>query len=216
MALRTQQLPVLVLAMASLAAVIPLSAEAQGAPDWTYKVEVSGNLGNGQFWWGDSELGSGLDYGFAAGFRPFSGWAERLGLEFQAAWMEDSDAPSDQLSTTLSANLLAGSVLYHFRPRTRIQPYLLGGIGRLAADATSRCVDCVFDWDPATGDWVSRGVSESRDRGSEAAVTLGAGAKIAVQRHLWIRPEVLLASTAFGAAYEWSWVRVQVGLGVHF
>jgi hypothetical protein len=77
-------------------------------------------------------------------------------------------------------------------------------------------VDCVFDWDPATGDWVSRGVSESRDQGSEVAVTLGAGAKVAVQRHLWIRPEVLLASTAFGAAYEWSWVRVQVGLGVHF
>lgn len=47
-------------------------------------------------------------------------------------------------------------------------------------------------------------------------MTLGAGAKIAVQRHLWIRPEVLLASTAFGAAYEWSWVRAQVGLGVHF
>lgn len=216
MNLRKQQLPVLVAAMLSIAGVIPLAAEAQRVPDWTYKVDVSGNLGNGQFWWGDTELGDGLDVGVAVGFRPFSGWAQRLGLEFQAAWLEDSDAPSDQLTTTLSANLLAGAVLYHFRPRTRVQPYLLGGIGRLAADSTHRCVDCVFDWDPVTGEWVSRGVVESRDKSSAAAFTVGAGARFAIQRHLWVRPEVLLASTAFGSSYEWSWMRVQVGLGVHF
>jgi len=57
---------------------------------------------------------------------------------------------------------------------------------------------------------------ESRSEGSKAGVVFGAGLKMAVHRRLSIRPELLLVDTTPGSGWNWEWVRLQIGLGVHF
>lgn len=103
--------------------------------------------------------------------------------------------PDSEVSHDLSATLVVANVLYRFRDHARIQPYVFGGLGHVSADYTYRCVDCVFSLDPIAGEWVSRGVQESRSTGSRTGFTYGAGLKIAVQRFLSIRAELLLANT---------------------
>lgn len=93
---------------------------------------------------------------------------------------------------------------------------MFGGLGHVSADYTYSCVDCVFDVDPMTGKLVSRGIQTFHDTGSKSGVSYGAGLQVAIQRHVSIRPELLLADTTPGSGYNWTWVQVQIGLGVRF
>ena len=63
---------------------------------------------------------------------------------------------------------------------------------------------------------MSRGVSEWNSVGSKMGVTLGGGVKIAINRHLSVRPELLLVDTTPGSGWTWAWFRLQIGMGVHF
>jgi opacity protein-like surface antigen len=195
---------------------MPLAAQSRPAPAWAYTVEAHGGVGNGRLYLGDSLWGSGPDWSVGAGVRPFSGWSDRLGFDVLWVRLKDSGSSGSQVSHRLSASLVAANVVYHFRGRTRIQPYLFGGLGHLNADYTYRCVDCVFDPDPVTGMPVSRGVEDWRDKGSKTGFTYGGGVKVAVQRQLSIRPQLLLADTTPGSGYNWTWVQAEIGLGVHF
>ncbi len=194
----------------------PSMAQNQPESAWPYKAEVFANVAHGRFYHGDHLWGKGLDYGGGVGFRPFSGKLRRLGFEVQATRLRKSEELSASVSQNLKSHLIMANALYHFRSDTKTQPYVFGGLGHVNVDYTYRCVDCVFDQDPITGELVSRGVTESRSKGSKLGVTLGAGMKIAVHRHLSIRPELLFVDTTPGSGFNWAWVRLQIGLGVHF
>lgn len=194
----------------------PLSAQEEQAQPWRYKAEIFGNIAHGRFYHGDNLWGKGADYGGGVGVRPFSGRLRGFGFELQLAHLNQGVLTSTGSSKQLDSRLLMGNVLYHFRSGARTQPYVFGGVGRVKVDYTHRCVDCVFDEDPITGELVSRGVTDSRAQAGKTGVTLGGGLKIAVQRHLSIRPELLLVDTTGGSGWNWGWVRLQIGLGLHF
>lgn len=203
-------------ALGLAATMLATAAHAQGAAPWTARVEIVGNVGNGQLHLGDSEWGNGVDIGFAAGVRPFEGALAGLGFEVQGSWLGDTTTRGAQVSSDLSARLFVAGALYHFRNAARVQPYVLGGLAIVSADYRYTCVDCVFDWDPALGAWVSRGAVVSEESGTEPGFALGGGVKVAVMRRVLIRPEVLLADTSAGAGYNWSWWQLKVGIGVGF
>jgi opacity protein-like surface antigen len=204
----------IVLAVAWLSC--PTKAQEQPAPDWQYKVEVFGNIAHGRFYHGAHVWGKGLDYGGGVGVRPFNGWLRRLGFEVQMARMKKSEELSAAQSQSLSSRLVMANALYHFHSGTKAQPYVFVGLGHVKADHVRLCRDCILDWDPVTGKPVSRGVTEWRNEGSKMGVTTGVGLKIAVHRHLSIRPELLLVNTTPGSGWNWGWVRLQIGLGAHF
>lgn len=185
-------------------------------PAWQYKVEAFGNIAHGRFYTGSHVLGKGLDYGGGVGIRPFSGWLHRLGFEFQLARLKKAQQLGAQSSQDLRSRLAMANVVFHFRNGERTQPFVFGGLGHVAVDYTHRCTDCVFDVDPVTGNLVSRGVTESRTQDSKTGVAFGAGLKIAPARHLSIRPELLLVDTTPGSGANWGWLRLQLGLGLHF
>ncbi len=146
----------------------------------------------------------------------FRGGLRKLGFELQLAHLNQGELKSTGTSQQLDSRLLMGNVLYHFRSGARTQPYVFGGVGHVRVAYSQQCVDCVFDVDPITGELVSRGVSKSRTQAGKTGVTLGAGLKIAVQRHLSVRPELLFVDTTGGSGWNWGWVRLQIGLGLHF
>ncbi len=193
-----------------------LSAQEEHAQPWRYKTEFFGNVAQGRFYNGSHLWGNGPDYGGGVGVRPISGRLRGFGLELQLAHLNHGELKSTGTSQQLDSRLLMGNVLYHFRSGTRTQPYVFGGVGHVKVEYTHRCVDCVFDEDPITGKLVSRGVSESHTQAGKTGVTLGAGLKIAVQKHLSIRPELLLVDTTGGSGWNWGWVRLQIGMGLHF
>ena len=194
----------------------PLSAQEDQVQPWRYRVEFSGNIAQGRFYNGDHLWSKGLDYGGGVGVRPFSGRLRGLGLELELAHLSQGELKSAGTSQKLDSRLLMGNVLYHFRSGARTQPYVFGGAGHVRVDYSHRCVDCVFDEDPITGKLVSRGVSDWRTQAGKTGVTLGAGLKIAVQRHLSVQPELLFVDTTGGSGWNWGWVRLQIGLGLHF
>ena len=194
----------------------PSMTQNQSKSEWPYQVEVFGNVAHGRFYHGDHLWGKELDYGGGVGFRPFSGKLQGLGFEVQATRLTKSEELNAAVSQSLKSRLIMANALYHFRNGMKTQPYVFGGLGHVNVDYTRRCVDCVFDEDPITGKLVSRVVTESRSMGSKVGVTLGAGLKIAVHRHLSIRPELLFVDTTPWSGFNWAWVRLQIGLGAHF
>ena len=108
-----------------------------------------------------------------------------------------------------------GNVLYHFRSGTRFQPYVLAGIGHVKVDYKTQCVNCIYNVDPVTGQLVPA-PSEWSVRDSKTGLSLGGGLKISINRHLSIRPELLVVDTTPGSGWNWLWLRPQIGLGVHF
>jgi len=193
----------------------PLSAQSQPVGAWRYTVEVFGNIGHGGFYHGDSKWGTGRDYGGGIGIRPFAGSLQAIGFELQVAdlateWVQEGGA----WSKDLASRLVSGHVLYHFRSPSRVQPYLFGGLGRVKANYTFYCENCVYDVDPVTSELVP-GIQEERVEATKTGVSIGGGLKIAIQRHVSIRPEFLLMDTTIGSGWNWSWLRVQIGIGLH-
>jgi opacity protein-like surface antigen len=132
------------------------------------------------------------------------------------ARLKKADPITARSSQDLSARLVMGNVLFHFRNGEKTQPFVFGGVGHVSVDYTSRCTDCVFDVDPVTGKLVSRGVTESHTQAGKTGLTFGAGLKIAPIKYLSVRPELLLVDTTPGSGPNWGWLRIQIGLGVHF
>jgi opacity protein-like surface antigen len=212
--------------MAACGLAAPLWAQDSPVKDWSYRVEVFGSFGNAGLYNGDNLWGRGLDYGGGIGVRPFSGWLKRIGFEFEGSQLSKSSIRNattvyqnqtlnGAISQKLDARLLQGTVLYHFRSGMRVQPFASIGIGHIKANYSRNCSSCVFDVEPGTGKLIPR-QSESGYEGSKAGITIGAGLKIAINRHLSIRSQVQLADTTAGSGINLSWPRLQLGLGVHF
>ena len=190
-----------------------MSGQDPRAEPWQYKAEVFGNIAYGYVFSTSRDWGAGLDYGGGVGFRPFSGTLRGLGFEVQAARQDiafDAKKLGPNTISHLNSHLAAADVLYHFRKRTTVQPYVLGGIGWMNVDYSYKRGVVT---DPITGQPVPP--YEMNVSGSKMGVTLGAGVKIALNRHLSIRPEVFHLTTS-GSGWQWNWLRFQIGLGFHF
>ncbi len=184
------------------------------AAGWMYRFEVFGEVARGTFYNGDSNWGNGLDLGGGIGFRPFSGKLRGLGFELRAARLSDEKAMGPG-SAVLASRFVSADALYHFRGRTRFQPYVLGGLGFVNAHYTGTCNQCVFNLDPVTHQ-LTPIPQEWETRASKAGLTLGFGLKIAAHRHISVRPEILFLNTTPGSGWNWAWLRAQVGVGWHF
>ncbi len=195
-------------------AVLPMHAQNRQQEDWKYKVELFGDVAHGWFCHGDHRLGDGLDYGGGVGIRPLSGRLKGLGFEARILHLTDSES-SRAISSSLDSRLIAMNVLYHFRSGKNVQPFVLAGIGNVKAENNYSCTECVYMPDPATGELVSI-PQYYHSKESKTGIVLGGGIKIALHRHLSIRPEVILADTTPGSGPNWSWIRMQIGVGVHF
>ena len=178
-----------------------LFAQDQQSREWKYKGEVSGSLGLGQFYHGDDALGKGPDLAVGFGFRPFSGALRGLGFEvlgnrcaFEKEWGNGYSHDGQMRSIT-------GNALYHFG-RSRTQFYVVGGIGMLTADYVS-----INPYDP-------NHVGTVKD--SKMATNFGAGVKTRITSRISLRPELRVFDTTIGKGYNWSHVRLSIGLGYHF
>jgi opacity protein-like surface antigen len=193
---------------------LPLCAQEWQKPAWEYRMEFFGNTGFGTFHNGDHFLGNGLDYGAGIGVRPFSGALKGFGVEGWMSRLTGSESKPN-ISSSLDSRLLAVSALYHFRSGTRVQPFVSAGMGRIKMEYSYNCTDCVFVPDPVTGELVSV-PQHWESKGSKNGIIFGGGMKIAVNRHFSIRPELILADTTAGTGPNWNWVRLQIGMGIHF
>ena len=203
-----------------------VQAQESRVKDWSYRAEVFGLFGNGRLYNGDNLWGSGLEYGGGIGVRPFSGWMKRIGFEFEGAHFKSSRTTRSisvfqnqtmDVSTfrNLDSRLLQGSVLYHFRSGTRMQPFGSIGIGRLNANYSFECVNCIFDVQPGTGALIPR-ESKSEYRGGKTGITFGGGLKFAINRHLSVRSQAQWVGMSAGSGINLDALRFQLGLGVHF
>jgi opacity protein-like surface antigen len=192
-----------------------LTAQDRPPQAWQYRVEIMGTIAAASFYNGDSRWGTGLDYGGGFGIRPFSGWLRRLGFEFQMSRLHTTGEVPWSVSKDLDSRLLMGNVLFHFRSGTRVQPYALAGIGHVEVDYKTQCVNCIYNVDPVTGQLVPVPYGW-KVRDSKTGISLGGGLKIDINRHLSIRPELLVVDTTAGTGWNWLWLKSQIGFGVHF
>lgn len=196
---------------------VPRETEAQKeqAKTWPYKLEVFGNVAYGRFNTGAHVWGKGFDCGGGIGVRPFSGRLRGLGFEIQLARLNQGELISAANSSHLDSRLVSANALYHFRGHTRVQPYVLGGVGYVNVDYSRRCVNCVFNVDPVTGKLVPV-LYDWRTQENKMAVTLGGGLKVAINRHLSVRTELLVVDTTPGSGGNYGWLRLHTGVGFHF
>jgi opacity protein-like surface antigen len=192
-----------------------MTAQEKPPDSWQYRVEVNANIGAGSFYHGEARWGSGLEYGGGLGVRPFRGWLRRLGFELQMTRHNTTTEVPGYKSEKLDSRMIMGNVLYHFRSGSRIQPYVLAGIGRMKVDYAVRCVSCLFTVDPITGQSIPI-PSEYFVRDTKTGIGLGGGVKFAITRHISIRPELVVVDTTLGSGWNWNWLKSQVGIGFHF
>jgi opacity protein-like surface antigen len=205
-------LGILLLAAASSAR--PAAAQDWRNGQWNYRFEVFGDAARGSFYNGDSNWGSGASYGGGVAVRPFSGWLHRFGFEARAAGLSDATGDS-RSSTRLDASLYAFDVVFHPANYSRVQPYVLGGVGLVNARYSRDCSVCVYNRDPLTGEMTPIPYHwETKD--TKAGVSVGFGLKVAVQRRISIRSEMLYVDTTPGPGWNWGCLRLQVGVGLHF
>ena len=177
--------------------VLPATAFAQ---DYRAKYEVFGSAGYGVTYDDEGGVGGGLDIGAGFGVRAtrklgFEGSVNRIShlREFAV-----SGVRFDGTSVFACAN-----ALYHFSD-SKVQPYVIGGIGVL------------HHQDRSSG----FGLSGSPLSASGFAYNFGAGVKVFLSKHVSLRPEfrVFIGDLGKGGGTEppVSAARGAVGLGYHW
>jgi hypothetical protein len=180
---------------------------------WIYRGEVYGSVGWGAFWHGDDSLGRGIDLGVGVGFRPFQGKLRGLGFEFRVNQLQHDIQYSATHSADGKALTLLGNALYHFGD-SKIQPYVMGGIGILKADYTWQGYSERYDGGP-DGEYHEEYWTE-RTNASKMAINFGLGLKAVLTKNLSIRPEFTVTDTTPGSGYNWGVLRVSLGVGYHW
>jgi len=179
----------------------------QTSREWKYRAEVFGSFGSGRFYHGDEHLGNGLDLGAGFGIRPFSGALRGLGFEVMYNGLNFSNDWGNGYQYKGDMRLVSGNALYHFG-RSRMQFYVVGGIGALKADYTYR--------NPYTNSILNDPGYVEAHGDTKMAVNFGAGLKARIISGLAVRPEIRFYDTTIGTGYNWSHLRLSVGLGYHF
>ena len=183
------------------------------ARKWSYRGEVFGTVGYGSFSHGDDPLGRGMELSAGAGFRPFQGKLRGLGFEVRLRRLQHDIQHSATHSTDGKALTFLGNVLYHFGD-SRIQPYVMGGIGILKADYTRHGYSERYDGGP-DGEYHEE-YWTNRVKASKMAINLGVGTKAAITDNLSIRPELNLIDTTPGSGYNWGYLSLSLGVGYHW
>lgn len=193
------------------------TAVAQPEPSLASRAMVIGHVGVAGAGSGKTVTGEGLEVGVAASVRPF-GAIPRLAVEAGVWALRDPRqdvTPSS--SAEMSAQQVAVRAAYSFRrSEARLRPYLFGGLAVIHVDYESQCTDCVFDVDPATGRFVSRGTVTERIADTSAGFTLGTGMDIRWSRRVSLRPELSSSSTTPGSGWNWGWAALRVGVAYRF
>lgn len=181
------------------------------------RVMVAGNAGFAGAGSGKTVTGEGLELGATVSVQPFPA-ARRVSLDAVfSGFRNPRESLGPQRSIEMTAQHFAVRTSYAFRRESaRAQPYVFGGLAVIHVDYESECLDCVFDIDPATGRWISRGVVIERIEDTKAGFTLGAGVNIRVTQRWTLRPEYSSSSTTPGSGWNWGWLALRVGLGYRF
>lgn len=138
----------------------------------TYKAELYGGIGYGKFYDDEGSLGRGPIYRAGVGVRV----ASRLALRAEALGIHHTRG--DYFHVTGNSLFVFGNAVYFF-PRSRVQPYLLAGIGGHRADYR-------YSW-PGTSN------GEYRISKSGLAVDFGAGVKLFLSPRWSLDPELRIA-----------------------
>ena len=153
----------LLLLIAICLCVSPLGAQSSSA----HRFETHASLGAGGSYDDEGSIGSGLSASFGAGYRV----TPRFGVEGEYTYLRyrrDFGAIGEWKG---AAHSFTGNALLHFRPNSRLQPFLLLGAG---------------------------GLSHSSGDGPGFAWTAGAGLKGYLTEHIFLRPEFRLTSGKYG------------------
>jgi opacity protein-like surface antigen len=155
------------LAALVLAASLPLAAQSGGEfKRW----EAHGFIGGARSYDDEGYIGSGLSTGFGIGKR----LTRRIGIEGEYTYFRHRrEIAGGAFVWKGSGNLVTGNALFHFRPESNVQPFLLIGAGTLT--------------------YVNGG-------GAGFAWNCGAGVKAYLTSHIFIRPEVRISSGRFDRA----------------
>lgn len=189
-----------------LGATLMVAAHAQERNTWKYKGEIQGQFGWGGLYHGDHKIGSGVEWGGGFGVKPFSGKLRRLGFDVQANSLDLGYQRGNNLNDG-QATAVVGSVLYHFSDSS-VQPYVTGGLGVLKTDYRQ-----VIKGGAVVG---SNEDYSSQVRADKMLLNVGAGMKVRVARGLAVRPEIRLYDTTIGTGYNFSSVRLSVGVGYYW
>jgi hypothetical protein len=189
----------------------PQASAQEKANPWRYRAEISGSIGGGSVYNGDHLLGQGLDYGGSVSVRPFSGVLRRLSIDLQMAGLSGDQLPRE----TFRSRLTAVSAAWHFRPDSRVQPYVFGGFGRMHARYSFSCDTCVYEIEPGTGRSIPVPYYWEME-GTKNGLVLGSGVRIGLLHHLSFRPELTFMDTTPGNGPNWSWLRFAAVFGFNF
>ncbi len=145
-------------------AALPVAAQSSGEfKRW----EAYGHVGAGVSYDDEGSIGGGLFTGVGGGKRV----TRRIGIEGEYTYFQhDRMIGLGAFRFKGSGHMVTGNFLYHFRPESKVQPFLLVGAG---------------------------GLSYSDSDGPGFAWTGGVGLKAYVTDHIFLRPEVRLSSGRF-------------------
>ena len=142
------------------------------AQDYAYKGGAYGGVGGGGFFDDEGSLGRGLTYRTGVEWRPLS----RLGVEAELLGIHHTR--SDYFEVSGNALSLSGNAVYYFS-RSRIQPYVLCGLGLIKADYR-------YSWPGTTN-------GEFHKSTTEPAFNFGLGIRLFVSRRWSLDPQFRLA-----------------------
>lgn len=139
--------------------VSPLAAQ----PTPAHRFETHASIGAGGTYDDEGSIGSGLSASFGAGYR----LTPRFGVEGEYTYLRFRRDFGIIGEWKGGAHTVTGNALLHFRPKTRVQPFLLLGAGAL---------------------------SHTSGDGPGFAWTAGAGLKGYLSDHIFLRPEIRFTS----------------------
>jgi opacity protein-like surface antigen len=174
---------------ALLAGLMPAAAIAQpsASSSWTPEISFAAGLGH-VFRFEDQTYGNELNLGGSGTLVHRSGWAFELSAD-RTIGLEPHPTPCGLVNVSCVGSgrygphsMTVASITAHYRFKgERVKPYLLGGIGLM----WTRSVNSITR---VQGPIAT--ITESASSDSGVGPDLGAGVRIAVNRHLTVSPEV--------------------------
>jgi len=168
---------------------------------WTYKGEVFGSVGGGWLYHGNNHLLTGFGAGAGVGVRPFTNALSGLGFEGRLGFILGG------AEITSDIWMFSGVAVYHFG-NSRVQPYVLGGIGALRGETL-----VTITYGDEEGNYTQEFHQSSLNK---LGLELGGGVKVALTPSFSIRPEFRVLDTTPGSGYNLSVPQLTVGVAYHW
>jgi len=168
---------------------------------WIYRGEIFGSFGWAAFYHGKHREFSGLYAAAGIGVRPFHGVLSGLGFEGRISYLGSS------VETSSDILVFSGCALYHFS-RSRVQPFVLGGMGALQGERT-----VIVDIGPGPEFFEQERYQENWNK---IGFEFGGGVKIAITEKLGLRPEFRFLDTTPGEGYNLGIPQLNITLSYHW